>query len=190
MSDEVTVLLRDWQAGDQHAADQLMPLVYEQLRSLAGRYMRSERSDHTLRPTAVVHEAYLKLSDPENVYADRIHFFAVAAKAMRQILLDWARANHRIKRGSGAVKVELKEDSPAAFGSPESVIEVNRLLDRLAEFDERKARVVELIFFGGMTYEETAAFLGITAVTVHRDLKMAKAWMLHETQAQLVPKAP
>jgi RNA polymerase sigma factor (TIGR02999 family) len=182
MSGEVTILLRDWQAGDQRAADQLMPLVYDQLRSLASRYMHSERTDHTLRPTAVVHEAYLKLANRDNVYADRVHFFAVAAKAMRQILIDWARANRRIKRGSGVLKVELKEDSAAAFGSPENVLEVNRLLDKLTEFDERKAKVVELIFFGGMSYEETAEFLGVTAVTVHRDLKMAKAWMLHESQ--------
>ncbi len=182
MSGDVTLLLRDWQAGDQRAADQLMPLVYDQLRSLASRYMRSERPDHTLRPTAVVHEAYLKLADPDNIYADRVHFFAVAAKAMRQILLDWARSNHRVKRGSGAVKVELKEDSAVAFGSPESVLEVNRLLEQLAEFDDRKARVVEMIFFGGMSYDETAEFLGVTAVTVHRDLKMAKAWMLHESE--------
>jgi RNA polymerase sigma-70 factor (ECF subfamily) len=184
MGGEVTSLLRDLQAGDQRAADQLMPLVYEQLRSLAGHYMRCERFDHTLRPTAVVHEAYLKLADPENIYADRVHFFAIAAKAMRQILLDWARANHRIKRGSGALKVELKEDSAVALGSPEIVFEVNRLLDRLAEFDDRKAKIVEMVFFGGMTYDETAKLLGITAVTVHRDLKMAKAWMLHASQTQ------
>ena len=182
MTGQVTTLLRDWQAGDQGAADQLIPLVYDQLRALASRYMRSERSDHTLRATAVVHEAYLKLADGEIAYVDRVHFFAVAARAMRQILLDWARSNHRVKRGSGAIKVELQEDSAISLGSPEHILEVNRLLDRLAEFDERKAKVVELIFFGGMTYEEAAEFLGVTAVTVHRDLKMAKAWMLHESQ--------
>ncbi len=182
MGGEVTTLLRNWQAGDQRAADQLMPLVYEQMRALAGRYMRSERVDHTLRPTAVVHEAYLKLAGQEDAYADRVHFFAVAARAMRQILLDWARSSRRIKRGSGAVKVELKEDSAVALDSPETVIEVNRLLDDLAAFDGRKAKVVEMIFFGGMSYEETAEFLGVTSVTVHRDLKMAKAWMLHESE--------
>ena len=183
MSAEITGLLRAWQAGDGRAADLLMPLVYEQLRTLAARYMRSERADHTLRPTAVVHEAYLKLADRDSPYADRVHFYAVAARAMRQVLLDWARTTHRDKRGGGAVKIELEDNHAIDYAAPETLLEVDRLLDRLLSFDERKARVVELIFFGGLTYDEVADLLGVTPVTVHRDLKLAKAWM----RSQLSP---
>ena len=184
MAENVTGLLRAWQAGEERAADLLMPLVYEQLRTLASRYMRPERADHTLRPTAVVHEAYLKLAERDAPYADRVHFYAVAARAMRQILLDWARSSSRDKRGGGAVKVELEDHHAVDAATPNSVLEVDRLLDRLSAFDERKARVVELIFFGGMTYDDVAALLGVTAVTVHRDLKLAKAWMHSELTRQ------
>ena len=184
MAEDVTGLLRAWQAGEDCAADLLMPLVYEQLRTLASRYMRSERTDHTLRPTAVVHEAYLKLAARDAPYADRIHFYAVAARAMRQILLDWARSSSRDKRGGGAVKVELEDHHVIDATTSNSVLEIDRLLDRLSAFDERKARVVELIFFSGMTYDDVAALLGVTAVTVHRDLKLAKAWMRSELTRQ------
>ena len=180
MSEDITGLLHAWREGDGRAADLLMPLVYDQLRTLAARYMRSERADHTLRPTAVVNEAYLKLADREAVYADRVHFYSVAARAMRQILLDWARTTRRDKRGGGIVRIELEEHHAVDQATPDTMLEVDRLLTLLSSFDERKARVVELIFFGGMSYDEVANLLDITAVTVHRDLKFAKAWMRSE----------
>lgn len=180
MAEDVTRLLQAAREGDARAADLLMPLVYEQLRTLAKSYMRSERPDHTLRPTAVVHDAYLKLAHSGTAYTDRLHFYAVAARAMRQILTDWARTSHRGKRGGGAVRVDLEEHHAIDSAAPEAMLEVDRLLTRLRAFDERKADVVELIFFGGMTYDEVAALLGLSAVSVHRDLKMAKAWMRAE----------
>lgn len=180
MPDDVTQLLHRMQEGDELAAEALMPLVYEHLRLLARRHMRSERDNHTLQPTAVVHDAYLKLATGKTQYTDRLHFYAVAARAMRQILTDWARTAQRGKRGGGAVKVELEEHHARDTASPDAVLDVSRLLERLQGFDARKAQVVELIFFGGMTYEEVAALLGVTVVTVHRDLKFAKAWMQTE----------
>lgn len=180
MSESVTLLLRQWQAGNNEAVEQLMPLVYDQLRVLAKRYMRNERQEHTLRPTAVVHEAYLRLTEADSPFTDRVHFFAVAATVMRHILIDWAKSHRRAKRGGGVVNVQLEENSAISQEEPETILEVDRLLERLSAFDERKAKITEMIFFGGMTYEETAAFLGISDVTVHRELKMAKAWMLNE----------
>ena len=173
----ITVLLRDWRGGRQEALDELMPLVYEELRRLARHYMRSERRDHTLRPTAVVHEAYLRLAAGDAPITDRAHFFAIASTVMRHILLDWARGSRRAKRGGGAVREELEANSAIVWEDPDTVIEVDRLLHRMLDFDARKAKIVEMLFFGGMTYDEIAEVLGISAVTVHRDLKMAKAWM-------------
>jgi len=189
MSENVTLLLRKWQTGNSEAMEELMPLVYDQLRVLAKRYMRGERQEHTLRPTAVVHEAYLRLAEANSPFSDRVHFFAVAATVMRHILIDWAKSHGRAKRGGGVVNVELEENSAVSWEDPESILEVDRLLERLAAFDERKAKITEMIFFGGMTYEETAAFLGISDVTVHRELKMAKAWMLNELTAHPVSVA-
>ena len=182
MAEDVTALLHAWQNGDGRAADRLMPLVYDQLRALAARYMRAEREDHTLRATAVVHEAYLKLANRDAPYTDRIHFYAVAARAMRQVLMDWARTTRRGKRGGGALKVELEDKYAVDSAAPDTLLEIDQLLSRLAHFDERKARVVELIFFGGMTYDEVATLLHVTPVTIHRDLKLAKAWMRSELQ--------
>ena len=190
MSGPITVLLHDWQDGKESALDALMPLVYDQLRLLARRYMGSERADHTLRPTAVVHEAYLRLAESEAPFTDRLHFYAVAATVMRHLLIDWAKSNRRAKRGGGALKVELDEHSAISWENPESIIEVDRLLERLTAFDQRKAKIVELIFFGGMTYDETAEFLGLSPVTVHRDLKMAKAWMFTELSPRAHATAP
>lgn len=180
MAEDITRLLQATREGDKRAADLLMPLVYEQLRTLARHYMRSERPDHTLRPTAIVHDAYLKLAQTDTPYTDRLHFYAIAARAMRQVLTDWARSAHRDKRGGGAVRVDLEEYHAIDNASPDSMLDVDRLLNRLRVFDERKANVVELIFFGGMTYDEVATLLGMSAVSVHRDLKMAKAWMHSE----------
>ena len=184
MDEAVTLLLKNWRAGDDQALNQLMPLVYDQLRGLAKHYMRGERQDHTLRATAVVHEAYLKLAQSDLSFSDRVHFYAVAATVMRHILLDWAKSNRRAKRGGGAVKIELEEGSAVTWEDPDTIIEIDRLLERLSVFDTRKAKIAEMIFFSGMTYEETASFLGISTVTVHRELKMAKAWMFNELTPQ------
>lgn len=175
----VTQLLLQWRAGDEQALNQLLPLVYDELRRLAGRYMQSERSDHTLQPTALVHEAYLGLIDIQVSWQDRSHFFAVAARLMRRLLADHAKARRRDKRGGG-LKVTLKEEM---LPSPEPAIDVFALdeaLKVLAGFDERKCQVVELHYFGGLTYDETAEALGLSAATVDRELRLAKAWLYHE----------
>ena len=175
----VTQLLLQWRAGDEQALNQLLPLVYDELRRLAGRYMQSERSDHTLQPTALVHEAYLGLIDIEVSWQDRSHFFAVAARLMRRLLADHAKARRRDKRGGG-LKVTLKEEM---LPSPEPAMDVFALdeaLKVLAGFDERKCQVVELHYFGGLTYDETAEALGLSAATVDRELRLAKAWLYRE----------
>jgi RNA polymerase sigma-70 factor (ECF subfamily) len=150
-----------------------MPIVYDQLRSLASRCLRSERPDHTLRATALVHEAYLKLIHADLAWQDRRHFYAVAAKVMRHILVDHAKSQKRVKRGGGAVQIPLDEAVLVGPELPPDVIEVDGALERLAALDPRKARLVELLFFGGLTYEETASVLEISPATVHRELRLA-----------------
>ncbi len=177
---EVTELLVAWREGDERALDQLMPLVYEELRRLASGYMKSERPDHTLRTTALVHEAYLRLVDTDVPWQDRIHFFAIAATVMRRILVDHARGKRRAKRGGGATPITLDEallvtDDPAA-----DVLALDEALTRLEAIDERKARAVELHYFSGLTYDELAGALGVSAATVDRDLRFARAWLRRE----------
>jgi RNA polymerase sigma factor (TIGR02999 family) len=176
---EVTNLLIAWQGGDKAAFDQLSPYVYQELRRLAGRAMRKEPPGHTLQTTALVHEAFMRLVDADVDYSGRQHFFALAARMMRRILVDHARAKHRGKRGSGAPLLSL---DPTAIGSGESgdpvtVIELDDALTKLAQFDPRLAEVIELIYFGGLSYEETAATLDISRTAVFEDLKFAKAWL-------------
>lgn len=173
----VTRLLRQWSEGDKQALDQLMPLVYDQLRTLASRCLSSERPDHTLRATALVNEAYLRLAGSEANFNDRVHFYAVAARLLRHILVDHAKALHRAKRGGGAVKLSLDEALVVGQSAPSGILDLDDALQRLAAQDARKAEVVELIFFGGLTYEEAAASLKISPATVHRELRMAKAWL-------------
>ena len=175
----VTVLLRQWSAGDKDALDRLMPLVYDQLRRLASRCLVSERPGHTLRATALVNEAYMRLIDAGADFNDRVHFFAVAARLLRQILVDHARTQNRKKRGAGAQRLTLDE---AMLVTPDSsgLLDLDEALQRLATNDRRKSEVVELIYFGGLTYDETAAALGISAATVDRELRMAKAWLYTE----------
>jgi RNA polymerase sigma factor (TIGR02999 family) len=175
----VTRLLRQWSAGDRGALDQLMPLVYDQLRKLASRCLASERPGHTLRATALVNEAYLRLVDSGLDFNDRVHFFAVAARLLRQILVDHARAQNRQKRGAGAQKLTLDEAILVAPDQP-GLVELDDALQRLAANDRRKSEVVELLYFGGLTYDETAAALSISPATVHRELRMAKAWLYTE----------
>ena len=178
---EVTQLLVDWSHGDRAAFEKLIPLVYAELRYLAHRYMEGQRPNHTLQTTALVNEAYLRLADQSQPnFTNRSHFFAVAAKAMRQILVDYAKAQQRQKRGGGATKVELDE---AALISPEqtkAILDVNEALDRLAMLDSRKAHIVELRYFGGLNQDEIAEVLKISTVTVRRDWVFARAWLYTE----------
>lgn len=186
MSDpgEVTRLLVRWRDGDEAALEQLMPLVYDELRRLAERYMRSERPDHTLQATALVHEAYVRLAGVDVAWEDRIHFLSLAARMMRRVLVDHAKSGRRKKRGGGAAKVTLDDIELASPAPTSDLLALDDALTRLAAIDERKARAVELHFFGGLTYDETAAALGVSAATVDRDLRMAKAWLYHEVKGE------
>ena len=158
--------------------DELAPLVYDELRQLAHRYMRSERPDHTLQTTALVNEAYLRLADQTNPHwQDRTHFFAVAARMMRHILVDYARGRQRAKRGAGGVKVELSDEAVVTETQAEHVVDLNDALERLAELDRRASQVVELKYFGGMNYDEIGEVLSVSAITVRRDWEFAKAWL-------------
>lgn len=176
----VTELLRQWGSGDKEALNRLIPLVYDQLRKLASRCLRSERSGHTLTTTAVVHEAYMRMVNANIAWRDRVHFFAISGRILRRILVDHARAHNREKRGGEVEKVEFNEAIVIGPESSGRVLELDEALDRLAVLDERKSKIVELLCFGGLTYDETAAALEISPATVHRELKMAKAWLRHE----------
>jgi RNA polymerase sigma-70 factor, ECF subfamily len=190
-SAEVTALLGELAQGKPEAAEHLIPLVYNELRRLASRYMRRERKDHTLQTTALVHEAYLKLVDQRSVnWESRTHFFGVAAQIMRRLLIDHARRNLRGKRGGGQPVIALDE---ALVFSPEksaALIELDAALERLAAMDARQARIVELRFFGGVTVEEAAEVLGVSPKTVKRDWSVAKAWLHGELKAAYGSGAP
>lgn len=178
---EITQLLVDWRGGDQTALDKLMPLVYDELHRVARHYLGQERAGHTLQPTALVNEAYLRLIDQQNSdWQDRTHFFAVAARIMRHLLIDYARSRRYAKRGGGALQVSLNE---AAAASPEQSFELLALdeaLTRLAAIDERKALIVEMRYFSGLNVEETAEALNLSAITVKREWLKAKAWLYRE----------
>lgn len=177
----VTQLLAEWSDGDNAALAELTPLVYEELRCLAHHFMAGQRPDHTLQTTALVGEAYLRLADQTRPsWQNRAHFFAVAARAMRQILVNYAKSNRAQKRGGGALKVELDE---AALVSPEeskAIVDLHEALERLGALDSRKARVVELKYFGGLNYDEIAEVMNLSTVTVRRDWVFAKAWLHNE----------
>jgi RNA polymerase sigma-70 factor, ECF subfamily len=181
----ITRLLKEWGGGNKQALDELMPVVYQQLHKLAAINMRSERPDHTLRATALVHEAYLRLVDADITFEDRAHFFAVAARLLRRILVDHAKSNQRQKRGGGAEILELDEAVLIGPQTRGGILDLDFALQRLAALDQRKSEVIELLCFGGLTYDETATALNISPATVHRELKLAKAWLhreLHQTQ--------
>ncbi len=189
---DVTALLRAWGRGEQAAMDELLPLVYGELRRQAARQLRAQRPGHTLQTTALVHEAYLRLVRPEGVGTDwqsRAHFFGVAARAMRTILVDHARARRTAKRGGGAQVISLNSAAVAddgAGGAQDSevdVIALDQALARLAELDGRQARVVELRYFGGLSIEETANTLGVSHATVEREWKTARLWLRRELRA-------
>ena len=180
-SQQITLLLVDWSRGNEFALEQLMPLVYDELRRMARRYMRGQPSGHTFQTTELIHEAYLKLAkqDAQN-WQNRAHFFGVAAQAMRHILVDYARSKHSRKRGGLAEKITLEENLVASANRSEEIVALDEALKRLAILDERKSRVVEMKYFGGSTTEEIAEVLKTSPETVKRDWKFARTWLLRE----------
>jgi RNA polymerase sigma factor (TIGR02999 family) len=179
--DDITEILLAWRAGDQDALALLTPIVYDELRRLARHYMAGERADHTLQATALVHEAYLKLVDSSRVqWQNRAHFLAVAAQMMRRILVDFARSRGYQKRGGGWNKVTLDETEFLTTDRSSDLVAIDDALQALAGFDPRKAQVVEMRFFGGLTLEETAEALGVSTDTVGRDWTAARAWLKRE----------
>ncbi len=178
---DVTALLIEWRAGDIGAVEKLVPLVHGELRRIARRHMAGERPGHVLQATALVNEVYIRLIDLRRVqWQDRAHFFAMAARLMRRILVDFARARENQKRGGGLQRITFDQDLPVASDSPEDLIAIDDALRALAAQYERKAQVVELRFFGGLSVEETAEVLKISQETVMRDWKFAKNWLLRE----------
>lgn len=180
----VTELLLRWREGDETALDELMPLVQDELKRIARHYLKGERPGHTLQSTALINEAYLRLVDVDVKWADRVHFFAVASRIMRRVLVDYARAQKRDKRGGDKTLLSLDQVPDAAATptpAPEvDIVDLDEALRRLSAFDDRKSRVVELTYFGGLTYDETAEALAISAATVHRELRLARAWLHRE----------
>ena len=175
----VTQLLIEWREGDETALDRLIPLVYDEMRRLARYYMHRERREHTLQTTALINEAYIRLVDHKGIrWQNRAHFYAVAAQAMRRILVDHARARQYAKRGGGAHLVELDEAAAVAHEQAAEMVALDEALTDLAAVDPRQSKVVELRYFGGMSVEETAEVLEVSAVTVMRDWRAAKAWLL------------
>jgi RNA polymerase sigma-70 factor (ECF subfamily) len=186
MSDthEVTLLLAKWAKGNQQALEDLTPLVYQELRQLAASYLRKERQGHTLQPTALVHEAYLRLVDQTSPNCrNRTHFFGVAARVMRQILVDHARRKKAGKRDGSRVKVSLDEALSFEHDRSHDLITLDTGLNKLERIDARKCKAVELRYFGGLSMDEIAQALEVSAVTVRRDLRMAEAWLHHEMQS-------
>jgi len=178
---EVTHWLQAWREGDQGALERLTSLVYQELRRLAHRYMARQRPGHTLQTTALVHEVYLRLVDVQGVaWQDRAHFFAVCAQMMRRILIDFARSRQYLKRGGGAVQVSFEEALAVPHKPPADLVALDDALSTLAGIDPRKAQVVELRFFGGLSVEETAEVLKVSPQTVMRDWNAAKVWLLRE----------
>ena len=181
---EVSRLLADWSKEDPAARDTLVPIVYEELRRLAHHYMKGERANHTLQTTALVNEAYLRLTDVTRMqWRDRSHFFAMAATLMRRILVDHARDRARDKRGGGVVFTALQDDQAAA-GSTVDALALDEALDRLAAIDPQHARIVELRYFAGLTIEETSEALGISPATVKREWTWARAWLYQQLGGQ------
>ena len=185
MPEDITALLREARTGDREALDRLFPLLYDELRGVAHRRLAAERSDHTLNTTGLVHEAYIKLVDQTRVrWKDRAHFFAMAARGMRWILVDYARRHASAKRGGGLRRVPLDAADLSAQDRADTLLELNEALERLSGLDERLGKVVECRFFGGLTEEETAAALGVTSRTVRRDWLKARgllyAWLAQQ----------
>ncbi len=182
----VTQLLIGWGKGDKVALDELIPIVYDELRRQAARYLRRERVGHTLQTTALIHEAYLRLIDQKNVeWQNRAQFFGIAAQLMRRILVDHARTRKRVKRGGSDIRVSLADAEAFVKAQDLDVVALSEALDRLERIDEQQSRIVELRFFSGLTVEETAAVLDISPATVKRDWSMAKAWLHREISGEV-----
>lgn len=175
---QITGLLQDWRNGDQTAIDKLLPIVYDELRRLAAGFFRRERLNHTLEPTALVHEAYLHLVDQNRVgWENRAHFFGAAARLMRRILIDHARSHNAAKRGGGEIKISLAEDVAVTNQRALDLITLDGALDELEVLDEQQSRIVEMRYFGGLSIEETAEVLAISPATVKREWNTARAWL-------------
>jgi RNA polymerase sigma factor (TIGR02999 family) len=191
---DVTRLLGAIREGDPSALEQLIPVVYEELRDLAAHYIRRERSDHTLQPTALVHEAYMRLAGHVEQHGadwrDRAHFFGVAARVMRQVLVDYARAHQAAKRGSGQTRVTLSEGVRVVEEETIDLLALEVALTRLAQLDAEQARLVELRFFAGLTVEETAEVVGRSPTTVKREWRAARAWLHRELASSAEPARP
>lgn len=188
---DVTRLLAAWKAGDGGALEQLMPLVYPVLKRQADAFMRKERAEHTLEPTALVHEAFLKLVQQNRAtFNDRQHFFAVAARAMRQVLVDHARRHRAGKRGGGDARITLDETLAVSPQRNLDLLDLDRALDKLARLDERQARLVELLAFGGLTMEEAGSVLGCSTATISREWKHAEVWLRREMGRGPAGEAP
>jgi RNA polymerase sigma factor (TIGR02999 family) len=174
----VTEMLRDWRNGDQEALGKLIPVVYDELRHQAARYLRRERPGHTLQTTALIHEAYLRLINQQNIeWQNRAHFYAIAARLMRQILVDHARKRQATKRGGSDIKIPLAEAVVISPGVNADLVALDEALTRLAALDPQQSRIVELRYFSGLSVEETAEVLGVSSRTVKRDWNVAKAWL-------------
>ncbi len=174
-----TQLLTDWRSGHPHALERLTPLVYDELRRLARNYMRAERGSHTLQATAVVHEAFLRLIQANVELQDRAHFFALASRLMRRVLVDHAKSRSRIKRNAGVRGLSIGDPDPPPVTNFD-VIALDDALESLVRLEPRLAQVIELHYFGGLTYEQIAAAAGASTATVHRDIRLARAWLLNE----------
>jgi RNA polymerase sigma factor (TIGR02999 family) len=175
-----TQLLTEWRSGHPQALDRLTPLVYDELRRLARNYMRAERGSHTLQATAVVHEAFLRLIQANVALQDRSHFFALASRLMRRVLVDHAKSRSRMKRNSGAreISVDSADETPPSVNF--DVVALDDALEGLQQMEPRLAHVIELHYFGGMTYDQIAAATGTSAATVHRNIRLARAWLMNE----------
>ena len=179
--DQITQLLQRWSQGDRHAADEILPLVYGELRRIAESHFRKELPGHTLQATALVHEAWLRLANEHGIqWQNRVQFFGLVAHLIRRILVDHARKHNRQKRGGGVQRVGLEEAAELAAGRPPELTALDDTLERLAAVDPRKARVVELRFFAGLSVEETAEVLGVSVETVKREWRRARAWLFDE----------
>ena len=175
---DVTKLLISWSHGDNESGDLLVPLIYGELRRLARRHLAGERNEHTLQPTALVNEAYMRLADLKRVsWQDRAHFFALASKSMRRILVDHARKHQSLKRGGANQKISLDQAGDLALDQPPDLVALDEALSNLAAVDPRKALIVELRFFGGLTSTESAQVIGCSKVTIRRQWRLAKAWL-------------
>src|SRR6202795_626430 len=175
-----TQLLREWRSGQPQALDRLTPLVYDELRRLARNYMRGERGSHTLQATAVVHAAFLRLIQANVALQDRGHFFALASRLMRRVLVDHAKSRSRIKRNAGLRDLVAEDAGEAPPPADFDVVALDDALEGLQQMEPRLAQVIELHYFGGMTYDQIAAAVGTSAATVHRDIRLARAWLLNE----------